>query len=72
MNRPGPERSSGSLALAALPGAVGAASSNLHQTSLVLWTVIAISAAGAIITFAILVYALRRFQDPATRRRRYG
>lgn len=45
---------------------------NLQQTEPLLWTIIGISVAGSIVTFAILVYALRKFRDPATRRRRYG
>ncbi len=53
-------------------GIVAASQSNLAQTAPLVWTLVAISAAGAIVTFAVLVYALRRFRDPATRRRRYG
>jgi hypothetical protein len=33
---------------------------------------IGISVAGAIVTFSFLVYAVWRFRDPKTRRRRYG
>ncbi len=51
---------------------VAAAQSNLEQTAPLVWTLVAISAAGAVVTFAVLVYALRKFRDPATRRRRYG
>lgn len=57
------------LAATALPADRG---SNLQLTDPLLWTMIAISAAGAIVTFAFLVYAVLRFRDPATRRRRYG
>ena len=46
--------------------------SNLAQTSPLIWVMVAISAAGAIVTFAFLVYAIAKFRDPATRRRRYG
>jgi hypothetical protein len=49
-----------------------AAQTNLQLTTPLLWTVIAISVAGAIVTFAFLVYAVLRFRDPAVRRRRYG
>lgn len=51
---------------------VAASQSNLEQTAPLVWTLVAISAAGAVVTFAVLVYALRKFRDPATRRRRYG
>jgi len=33
---------------------------------------VAISAGGAIITFAFLVYSLFRFRDPKVKNRRYG
>lgn len=56
----------------ALARLVGAGSSDLAQVQPLLWTMIAISAAGSIVTFAVLVYALAKFRDPATRRRRYG
>jgi len=64
-----------------LPTAGGAAlglaglladSSDLQQISPLVWTMVAIGAAGAIVTFAFLVYAIVKFRDPATRRRRYG
>ncbi|HTP55974.1 MAG TPA: hypothetical protein VML53_04815 [Thermoplasmata archaeon] len=45
---------------------------NLQLTEPLLWAMIAISTAGAIVTFAFLVYALWKFRDPAVRRRRYG
>ncbi len=45
---------------------------NLQLTTPLLWTMIAISVAGAIVTFSFLVYALWRYRDPGTRRRRYG
>ena len=45
---------------------------NLQLTEPLLWAMIAISAAGSIVTFAFLVYALWKFRDPAVRRRRYG
>ena len=44
----------------------------LQQTSDLVWVMVAIGAAGAIVTFGFLVYALVRFRDPKTRRRRYG
>ncbi len=72
MNPPEPGRSSGVASGAVALGLLGAASSDLAQVSPLLWTMIAISAAGAIVTFAILAYALHKFRDPSTRRRRYG
>jgi hypothetical protein len=46
--------------------------SNLQETNALLWVMIGISVAGAIVTFAFLVYSVVRFRDPKTRRRRYG
>jgi hypothetical protein len=57
---------------AAVALARAAAESNLQLTTPLLWTVIAISVAGSIVTFSFLVYALWRFRDPTVRRRRYG
>ena len=54
-------------AVARLPG-----ETNLQLTNPLLWTLVAISTAGAIVTFAVLVYALWRFKDPSARRRRHG
>jgi hypothetical protein len=56
--------------LAAL--ARGASESNLQLTSPLVWVLIAISAAGAIVTFSFLVYAIVKFRDPKTKDRRYG
>jgi heme/copper-type cytochrome/quinol oxidase subunit 2 len=53
-----------------LPVATG--ESPLQQVSPLVWVMVAISAAGAIVTFAFLVYAIVKFRDPNTRRRRYG
>ncbi len=49
-----------------------ASESNLQLTSPLVWTMVAISAAGAIVTFGFLVYAIVKFRDPATKGRRYG
>jgi hypothetical protein len=62
---------------AALPLGAGVAvrapaETNLQITEPLLWTIIAISVAGAIVTFAFLVYALWKFRDPTVKRRRYG
>jgi hypothetical protein len=51
---------------------VGSGSTNLDQTNALVWILIAISAAGAIVTFGFLVYALLRFRDPKVKGRRYG
>lgn len=51
---------------------VGASESNLQLTSPLVWVMVAIGAAGAIVTFSFLVYAILRFRDPATKGRRYG
>jgi hypothetical protein len=55
------------LALVGLTG-----TSNLAQTNDIIWVMIAISAAGAIVTFSFLVYSLWRFRDPNVKGRRYG
>lgn len=65
----------GGSALALLAGAGSAAATgetNLQETSPLVWVLLAIGIGGALITFAILVYALWRFRDPRTRGRRYG
>jgi heme/copper-type cytochrome/quinol oxidase subunit 2 len=60
--------------LAALAGGLGrtATTSDLQQISPLVWIMVAISAGGAIITYAFLVYAVWRYRDPSTRRRNYG
>lgn len=58
-----------SAGLLAVPRAT---ESNLQLTSPLVWVMVAIGAAGAIVTFAFLVYALVKFRDPETRGRRYG
>ncbi len=49
-----------------------ATESNLEQTTPLVWVMVAISVAGALVTFAFLVYAVVKFRDPKTRGRRYG
>lgn len=51
---------------------VASAESNLQLTTPLLWLMIAISVAGALVTFSFLVYALWKFRDPTVKRRRYG
>ena len=53
-------------------GWIASSESNLQLTSPLVWVMVAISAAGAIVTFAFLAYAVVKFRDPATKRRRYG
>jgi heme/copper-type cytochrome/quinol oxidase subunit 2 len=68
----GPGSSFRGLAFAGAAVALVPASTNLELTTPLLWTMLAISVAGAIVTFAFLVYAVWKFRDPAARRRRYG
>ncbi|MGB6500568.1 MAG: hypothetical protein WBG19_04095 [Thermoplasmata archaeon] len=74
MEDPTPRAPSRSVVVAALallaPSVAG--ETNLQLTQPLLWALIAISSAGAIVTFSFLVYALWRFRDPTARRRRYG
>ncbi len=49
-----------------------ASQTNIEQTSPLVWVMIGISIAGAVITYGFLTYAIARFRDPATRHRRYG
>lgn len=75
----GPRSFGGALALVAggwatLVRSAGtwAGQTNLQETDPLFWALVLISFAGAILVFAIMIYALLRFRDPATRRRRYG
>jgi hypothetical protein len=71
----GPAGALAAVAARSVVGAVGslrATESNLQLTSPLVWVMVGISAAGAIVTFAFLVYAVVKFRDPATRGRRYG
>ena len=60
----------GTLALTGTAAATG--TTDLQEISPLLWVMLAISVGGALITFAILFYVLWRYQDPATKGRRYG
>jgi len=57
---------------AAVPTLLAGGETNLQQTNDLLWLLIGISVAGAIITFAFLAYSVVKFRDPNNRRRRYG
>jgi len=69
--RPAGFGSAGSLA-AALPRFWASGQTDLQQTNALVWVMIAISAGGAIITFAFLAYSLWKFRDPKVKDRRYG
>jgi heme/copper-type cytochrome/quinol oxidase subunit 2 len=56
----------------ALPGLAAAGSTDAQQTAPLIWVMLALSIAGAVIVFAVLVWALVRFRDPRTKGRRYG
>lgn len=63
----------GALAPAiAFVGVLASGQTNLEQTSDLVWVMLGISVAGAIVTFAFLVYAVWKFRDPKVKRRRYG
>jgi NhaP-type Na+/H+ or K+/H+ antiporter len=49
-----------------------AGETDLQEISPLVWVILAIAIGGAIITFAFLAYAMWKFQDPATKGRRYG
>ena len=49
-----------------------AGSSDLAKINGLIWVMIAIGTAGAIVTFSFLVYAIMRFRDPKVKGRRYG
>jgi hypothetical protein len=76
VNERGP-RAEGPVAAAIAPGLllaakVGASGSNLQLTNPLVWVMLGISIAGAIVTFGYLVYAVWKFRDPTKRGRRYG
>jgi heme/copper-type cytochrome/quinol oxidase subunit 2 len=60
------------LAIVGLQPLRASGETDLQQTNAVVWVMIAISAVGAIITFAFLVYALWKYRDPKVKNRRYG
>jgi hypothetical protein len=61
----------GTAALGALAH-IGTGNTNLQQTNAVIWVLLGICVAGAIVTFAFLVYAVWKWRDPDASRRRYG
>ena len=56
---------------AALVGRLGT-ETDLQLTTPLLWVLLALSVAGALVTYAFLVYAVWKFRDPKTRGRRHG
>ncbi len=69
-----PHAQSGALLAATLATAtvIGAGQTNLQETNALVWVLLGISVAGAIVTFSFLVYSMLRFRDPKAKRRRYG
>jgi len=57
---------------AVAPAGIGTSESNLQLTSPLIWVMVAISAAGAVVTFSFLVYAIVKFRDPKAKGRRHG
>ncbi len=53
-------------------GWVAAGPTNLQETNGILWVMLGMSVAGAIVTFAFLVYAIWKWRDPVANRRPYG
>jgi hypothetical protein len=53
-------------------GRLAAGETNLQLTSPLVWVLLGISVAGAIVTFGYLVYAVWKFRDPTKKGRRYG
>ena len=49
-----------------------ATQTDLELTNPLLWVLLALSVAGALITYAFLVYAVWKFRDPKMKGRRYG
>jgi heme/copper-type cytochrome/quinol oxidase subunit 2 len=62
----------GALTPAAALAFLASGETNLQETNTLLWVMVGISVAGAIVTFAFLVYSVVMFRDRNNRRRRYG
>ena len=69
--RPALVASASVLAVTA-PSVLATGETNLQETNALVWVMVAISTAGAIITFAFLVYSIWKFRDPKVKQRRYG
>jgi hypothetical protein len=57
---------------AAFAARAGSGETNLQLTEPLLWVMLGISVAGALVTFAFLVYAVWKFRDPRMKGRRHG
>lgn len=68
---PGSAGSVGAPAVA-LAGVVATGETPLQLTNPLLWVMLALTVAGAIVTYAFLVYAVWRFRDPKMKGRRHG
>ena len=55
-----------------LGGPLGSGETPLQLTEPLLWVMLALTVAGAIVTYAFLVYAVWKFRDPAMKGRRHG
>jgi len=53
-------------------GRVASGETPLQLTEPLLWVMLALTVAGAIVTYAFLVYAVWRFRDRAAGKRRHG
>jgi hypothetical protein len=53
-------------------GRIATGETNLQLTEPLLWVVMGMAVAGAIVTYAFLVYAVWRFRDPKMKGRRHG
>jgi hypothetical protein len=60
------------LPAVAIAARVASGETNLQLTEPLLWVMLGISVAGAIVTFAFLVYAVWKFRDPRMKGRRHG
>ncbi len=73
---PGPARvgpaAGGTAATLGFGGLLATGETPLQLTEPLLWVMLALTVAGAIVTYAFLVYAVWRFRDPKSRGRRHG
>jgi hypothetical protein len=51
---------------------LGGGQTNLQETNALVWVLLGISVAGAIVTFGFLVYSVWKWKDRETSRRPYG
>jgi amino acid transporter len=66
--------SAGSTAVpaVALAGLLAAGETPLQLTSPLVWVMLGLTVAGAVVTYAFLVYAVWRFRDRTMKGRRHG